>query len=141
MRGAKVLELHANRAETYLDEGRTFLHGVSFTEYDRSTGAASATGKADDAIFYSDTENADFSGAIRIQSLRDDATLSAEHLAWDGKDKLLTSGLDRTVEIRRGDGSWARGAGFSADARRKSFSFREAAEGVLVSKEAAAEAP
>ena len=41
-------------------------------------------------------------------------------------------GLDRTVEVSRGDGSWVRGAGFSADTRRRSFSFRESVEGSMV---------
>lgn len=135
--GAKLLELKAEKAESYEGAGKTVLHNVSFTEYDRTSGAPSATGEAEEAVFYTETENADFSGAIRIKSLRDDAKLSAEHLSWDGKAKTLAGGLDRTVEIERGDGSWVRGAGFFADARRRSYSYRESVEGVMVSKDEA----
>ncbi len=130
--GVRILDLKAARAETYEKEGKTVLHGVDFSEYDRNTGAVAASGRAAAAVFWTATENAEFSGNIRINAIRDNATLSSEFLAWDGQQKLLTSGLDRTVEIHRGDGSWARGAGFSADSRRRSFSFREAAEGILV---------
>jgi LPS export ABC transporter protein LptC len=133
--GVKLLELKAEKAESYDAAGKTLLHEVSFTEYDRASGEPSASGEAEEAVFYTDTENAEFSGSIKIKSLRDDASLAAEHLSWDGKAKTLAGGLDRTVEIERGDGSWVRGAGFSADARRRSYSYREAVEGVMVTKE------
>ena len=133
--GARLLELSAAAAEAYDSEGKTLLHHVTFTEYDRSTGQPSAKGRADEVVFYSDTENAEFSGSIHIDSMRDDATLDAEHLSWDGKEKLLSGGLDRTVSVRRGDGSWIRGAGFSADGRRRSIAFREAVEGVVTSSD------
>lgn len=137
--GAKLLELRAEKAESYASDGRTALHGVSFTEYDRASGKPSASGEAEEAVFYAETENAEFSGSIRISSLRDDASLVAEHLEWNGKEKTLSGGLDRTVAIKRGDGSWVRGAGFSADARRRSFSYREAVEGAMVTKDEPAE--
>ena len=44
-------------------------------------------------------------------------------------------GIDRSVTVTRGDGSWLRGAGFVADSRRRSFSFRESVEGAFVSSE------
>jgi LPS export ABC transporter protein LptC len=136
--GTKILELSANRAESYDADSKTLLFGVSFTEYDRSTGKVSTRGSADEATFYNATESAEFYGSIHIESVSNNAVLTAEHLSWNGKDKLLSSGLDRDVEIQRGDGSWVRGAGFLANARRRSFSFKGSVEGAVVSSDDAA---
>ncbi|MBL8967228.1 MAG: LPS export ABC transporter periplasmic protein LptC [Spirochaetaceae bacterium] len=138
--GARVFELRAERAETYDAARKTLLFGVSFVEYDRRDGAVATEGGSDAAILYTDTEDAEFSGNIRIDSRREDAVVAAEYLAWNAAEKKLASRLDRAVEIRRGDGSWVRGAGFSADARRRSFAFREAAAGSFAAPGAASDA-
>lgn len=137
---AKVLEIRAELAESYVESRRMVLRGVSFTEYDRSTGAAVTVGHAERAVVYTDTEDAEFSGSIVIDSSREDALLDAEYLAWDSDAKRLTSRLDRSVSVRRKDGSWIRGAGFSADLRRRSFAFRESVEGNFVVDEEESEA-
>jgi LPS export ABC transporter protein LptC len=137
IKGQLALGLHADLAESYEAEGRILLHGVTFTEYDRSTGEADAEGMADEAVFFTANENAEFSGSIEIQSRSEDAALRAEHLSWDGGTKVLSGGLDRSVTVTKGNGTWLRGAGFSADSRRRSFGFREAVEGSLVVEEEA----
>lgn len=139
--GARVFELRAERAETYDAAKKTLLYGVSFVEYDRRDGSIATEGGSDAAILYTDTEDAEFSGDIRIDSRCEDAVVAADYLAWNAAEKKLASRLDRAVEIRRGDGSWVRGAGFSADARRRSFSFREAAAGSFAAPEAEGGAP
>ncbi len=139
--GSKALELKADLAESYQAEGLLILRGVAFTQFDRVTGEASARGMADMATFHTQTEDAELSGHIFLSSLTEDTSLEAESLSWDGKAKLLQGGLDRTVRVRKGDGTWVRGAGFVSDTRRRSFTFREAVEGRLVVKdEAPAEA-
>jgi LPS export ABC transporter protein LptC len=133
--GAKALDIKAALAESWESEKRIVLHDVSFTEYKADGISVEAEGRADEAVFYTDTENADFSGSIRMRYDPQDAGLVAERLSWDAKSKTLSGGLERSVEVRRGDGTWMRGAGFSADARRLSFSFRESVEGVVVAKD------
>lgn len=135
MGGAKALSLSAGLAESYDRDGRIVLHDVSFSSYSRGTGELAAEGRAETAVFHSDTQNADFSGSITIRSSLEDASLEAEYLEWKGAEKTLSGGLDRSVSVKRGDGSWLRGAGFIADSRRRSFSFREAVEGAFVAPE------
>jgi len=135
VRGAPSFELKAARAEVYAEEKRTELTGVSFAEYDPDTGDLVSRGRAERALFWSETEDAELSGEVRLESLRQDAVLEGEYLRWDGKGKRLEGRLDRKVTVSRGDGSRVSGAGFEADARRRSFSFREGVEGLVADPE------
>jgi LPS export ABC transporter protein LptC len=134
VRGKRNLELKAARAELYETSKRTVLSDVVFSEYDPDTGELLSSGKADRAVYHNDTKDAEFSGSVRLESKKQDAILQGEYLLWSDKDKKLEGRLDRTVTISRGDGSRVSGAGFSAYARDRSFSFRESVEGRLESK-------
>ncbi len=133
--GRLAFELRAKLAEGYAESKRTVLTEVSFTEYERGTGEVANEGRADGAVLYDETEDAEFSGSIRIDSRREGAVVEAEYLAWDSSERRLESRLDRNVSVSRDDGSWMRGAGFSADARRRSFAFRDSVEGYVVVEE------
>jgi LPS export ABC transporter protein LptC len=134
-KGQLLLEMKSDYAESYTKSHRTELEGVTFTQYD-SAGKVTATGRANSATVYTDTEDAEFRGDVKLQSTGEDSILEAENLAWNSDQKRLTSGLERIVSIKRGDGSRVRGAGFEADLRRRSFSFQEGTEGVFVTKDA-----
>jgi LPS export ABC transporter protein LptC len=133
-RGRKMLEMQASRAELYVTGKKTVLTGVVFSEYDPDTGALVSRGKADEATYHTDTKDAEFSGSVRLESKRQDAVLQGEFLRWIDKDKRLEGRLDRTVTISRADGSSVSGAGFEAEARRRSFAFRGSVEGRVVTK-------
>jgi LPS export ABC transporter protein LptC len=136
VRGSRAFELKAARAEIYEEESRTVLSRVSFTEFDPDTGELVSSGTADQAVFWPEPEDAELSGSVRLQSKRQDAVLESEYLKWDGEDKRLEGRLDRTVTVSRSDGSRVSGAGFEADARRRSFLFRESVTGVVAQREA-----
>jgi LPS export ABC transporter protein LptC len=134
VRGKKNFELKASRAEVYESSKKTVLTNVSFAEYDPDTGELLSLGRADSAIYYSDTKDAEFSGNVRLESKKQDSVLEGEYLRWSDKDKRLEGRLDRIVTVSRSDGSWVSGAGFEADARKKDFSFRGSAEGQIETK-------
>jgi LPS export ABC transporter protein LptC len=134
VRGKKNFELKAARAEVYETSKKTMLTDVSFSEFDPDTGELLSFGKADSAIYHSDTKDAEFSGSVRLESKKEDAILQGEYLRWIDKDKRLEGRLDRTVTISRADGSRVSGAGFEAEARTRSFSFRESVEGRIEPK-------
>jgi len=134
VRGRKNFELEASRAEVYETSKKTILSDVSFSEYDPDTGELLSLGRADGAVYHTDTKDAEFSGSVRLESKKQDAVLQGEHLRWIDKDKRLEGRLDRTVTISRADGSRVSGAGFEADARRRSFSFRGSVEGTIEPK-------
>ncbi|MEI6874258.1 MAG: LPS export ABC transporter periplasmic protein LptC [Spirochaetota bacterium] len=130
-KGKLLLEIRAERASAYTKGHRTELEGVDFTQFNAS-GDVAATGRANAATVYTDSENAQFRGEVRLLSKSEDATLEAEELSWVSDRKTLSGGLERIVSVSRGDGAWVRGAGFEADLRRRSFSFQEASEGRFV---------
>jgi LPS export ABC transporter protein LptC len=134
VRGKPEFQLKAERAEFYETSKKTLLSGVSFSEFDPDTGELLSQGRADEAVYHTDTKDAEFSGSVRLESRKQDAILEGEYLRWIDKDKRLEGRLDRTVTIGRADGSKVSGAGFEADARRRSFAFRESVEGRIESK-------
>ncbi len=134
--GALSFRLTATRAETFDSEKKTVLQDVRFAEYDPDTGALVSRGRADSAVYHSDSVDADFSGDVRLESKRQDAILVGDSLHWDDKAKRLTGPLDRTVTISRSDGSFVSGAGFEAEALSRSFAFRGSVSGELVGKPA-----
>jgi LPS export ABC transporter protein LptC len=133
-RGKRMLELKASRAELYETSKKTVLTGVIFSEYDPDTGELVSQGRADRAIYHTDTKDAEFSGSVRLESKRQDAVLQGEYLRWIDKGKRLEGRLDRTVTISRADGSSVSGAGFEAWSRKRSFSFDGSVEGRIESK-------
>jgi LPS export ABC transporter protein LptC len=140
-RGRKLLELKASTAELYDASKRTVLVDVAFSEFDPDDGELLSLGKADRAVYHTDTKDAEFSGSVTLESRRQDAILRGEYLRWIDKDKRLEGRLDRTVTVSRADGSFVSGAGFEASGLKRSFSFRESVEGMVTSKdEPAAEA-
>ena len=134
VRGKKNFELKAARAELYLAGKKTVLVGVRFSEFDTGTGEILSLGRAENAIYHTDTKDAEFFGGVRLESRKDDAVLQGEYLRWIDKSKRLEGRLDRVVTISRADGSSVSGAGFDADARKRSFAFRESVEGRIESK-------
>jgi LPS export ABC transporter protein LptC len=134
-RGRKRLELKASTAELYDASKKTVLVDVAFSEYDPDDGELVSLGKADLAVYHTDTKDAEFSGSVTLESKRQDAILRGEYLRWIDKDKRLEGRLDRTVTISRADGSFVSGAGFEASGLKRSFSFRESVEGMVASKE------
>jgi len=135
VRGRPAFTLEADRAEVYAEEKRTVLSAVRFAEYDPDTGDLLSSGSADRAVYWTESEDAELSGAVRLESKRQEAVLEGEYLRWDGEGKRLEGRLDRAVTVRKTDGSWVSGAGFEADARRRSFVFREGVAGVAVPPE------
>jgi len=136
VRGSRAFELKAASAEIYEEQRRTVLGRVDFAEYDPDTGELISSGTAEQAVFWPETEDAELSGSVRLHSRRQDAILESEYLRWDGEGKRLEGRLDRTVTVSRSDGSRVSGAGFEADARRRSFMFRESVTGVVARREA-----
>jgi len=139
-KGSLVLEVRAARAEAYDSSHRTILTDVAFSQF-ASNGDLAATGTADAATLFTDSEDAEFRGRVRLQSKTEDSVLEAEQLTWISDSKTIRGGLERIVSIRRGDGAWVRGAGFEAEMLSRSFSFQEASEGRIVTadKEAASD--
>lgn len=136
--GRVVAEVRAQRVENFPGGGRAELHDVRYVEYDGS-GAVAAAGRADRAVYYKDSEDAEVAGAVELRSVSQRASLTAEQLYWDHAGRLLSTGAEQVVAVIRDDGSSVRGAGFEAELRGKTIHFSGPVSGRLVAETAADE--
>jgi LPS export ABC transporter protein LptC len=133
--GKILFRLNALKASIYDTLKETRLTNVSFAEYDPETGAAVTSGRATSAIFFSESENAELSGDISFYSKRNEAGLEGGYLYWDNSKKTLEGRRDRLISILKDDGSIVKGEGFSANAKKRTFSFSGRTSGVLITKD------
>ena len=147
--GSPRFRLSAERADAFRSTRTLKLVGVSFVEYERvepgldgsrslSIPVVVAEGRADSAVFNTETESADLTGNVRVRSARDGVAVSSAFIRWDGEARLLEGPSESVTTIQDDDGSRVSGAGFRADAARRSFEFSERSTGYysLPAKEA-----
>lgn len=138
--GSPRFRLSAERAEAFRSARTLKLVGVAFMEYERAEpgldGSRSmadpvvaAEGRADSAVFNTETESADLTGNVRVRSARDGVAISSGFIRWDGEARLLEGPSESVTTIQDDDGSRVSGAGFRADAARRSFGFTECTTG------------
>ncbi len=135
--GSPRFRLEAERGESYQAQKKMKLTGVRFVEYAAGGAAggaeATAEGRADSAVFYTDTESAELSGSVRFRSATDGVTVESGYLEWDGEARLLSSRAETVTTLSDDDGTSLSGSGFGADAARRSFSFGNRADGRFAS--------
>ena len=129
-----VFTLEASEARLFQKQKRTELTGVRFREYD-DNGKISVEGRANRAVYHTDTENAEIYGAVYFRSNQEEITMYAESLFWDRKARMLTANAEEAVRIVKDDGSFITGRGFSADARKKSINYSSGVRGTYVHKD------
>ena len=127
--GSPRFRLEAERGESYQAQKKMKLTGVRFVEYASGGSEATAEGRADSAVFYTDTESAELSGSVRFRSATDGVTVESGYLEWDGEARLLSSRAETVTTMSDDDGTSLSGSGFGADAARRSFSFGNRADG------------
>ncbi|MFH2113897.1 MAG: LPS export ABC transporter periplasmic protein LptC [Spirochaetota bacterium] len=138
--GSPRFRLSAERAEAFRSTRTLKLVGVGFVEYERvaprpdgsrsiAIPVIAAEGRADSAVFNTETENADLMGNVRVRSASDGVTVTSAFIHWDGEARLLEGGSESVTTIQDDDGSRVSGAGFKADAARRSFEFTERTTG------------
>ena len=126
-----VAEFDAGQVRNFPRAGRAELEEVSYAEYD-GNGILITAGSAQRAVYYTEREDAELAGAIRLRSQSQEVWLEAESLRWDEERHRLTSGTGETVQIFRDDGSQVSGSGLEVDLRRKTIRFSGPVSGTLV---------
>ena len=119
--------------ENFPRDGRAVLRDVRYTEFD-GRGAVAASGRADRAVYYTESEDAEVAGAVELRSTSQEASLKAEVLHWDEDLHLLSTDLDQVVAVSRDDGTHVRGAGLEVEMRRKTVRFSGPVSGLLVAE-------
>ena len=132
--GRLSLQMEAARAETYNSTNITVLTNAHFVEYD-SDGKSVTEGSARKVIYHSDTENAEISGSVKVHSASEKGNVSAESLSWAHKEKMLTAPPGETVFIKKDDGTFISGTGFTGDFRTRQVTFSGPVKGNYVWEE------
>jgi LPS export ABC transporter protein LptC len=117
-----IFRLEAEEARLFNKKKITVLSDVRFTEYD-DTGSTAIEGRANRAVFHTDTENAELSGDVYGYSAADEVGFFAENLTWLRDERLLKSVDSETVRIKEDDGSYIEGSYFTIDTKRKRLTF------------------
>ena len=131
--GHVVAEIRAEQVENFPRDGRAVLRDVRYTEFD-SDGQVAARARADRAVYYTDSEDAEVAGAVELRSASQKATLSADILRWDNDLRLLRTDPEEVVTISRDDGAHVQGAGLQVEVRRKTVRFSGSVSGLLVAE-------
>jgi LPS export ABC transporter protein LptC len=132
--GRLSLQMEAARAETYNSTNTTVLTGAHFVEFD-SGGGNATEGSARKVIYHLDTENAEISGEVKVHSASEKGSVSAESLSWLNKEKRLSASPEEPVLIRKDDGTFIAGTGFTGDFRTRQVTFSGPIKGTYVWEE------
>jgi LPS export ABC transporter protein LptC len=125
--------VEADKAENFTKAKRTVFSNLHYSEYD-SDGSKIVEGKANQAIYETETENAEITGNIWFHSFTEKTSIYAESLSWKKKEKLLSSKPDDLVRVVKEDGSYVQGTGFETDLRLKQIIINHGVSGSYIEK-------
>ena len=129
--GLPVFRLSAGKAYIYNKKEETRLTDVLFQEYD-DAGEVSTEGRADEAVFYTQTEDAEFWGDLHFYSTAEEASFATAYLYWSDSEKTLKGEEDSLVLIQKDSGTEIRGTGFETEARTRIVTFAGSVSGRYV---------
>ena len=129
--GLPVFRLSAGKAYIYNKKEETRLTDVLFQEYD-DNGDVSTEGRADEAVFFTQTEDAEFWGNLLFYSTSEEASFSTAYLYWSDNEKTLKGQEDSLVLIQKDSGTEIRGTGFETEARTRIVTFAGSVSGSYV---------
>ena len=115
------MSLEAARIEQYKDGKTTCAKDIDFKLIDEE-GKISTEGSC--SLVYADSEAEKYIlyDNIELHTVKDDITVSADTIKWNGKSEQLTSGRNDTVKIKKGN-TVMTGSGFSASGVSRTFAF------------------
>ena len=129
--GTPVFRLSAGTAYIYNKKEETQLLDILFQEFDRK-GKIITEGRADEALFFSKSEDAEFWGNLFFYSLSEEASFQTAYLYWSDEEKRLIGRDDGEVLIQRDTGTEILGTGFEAAARTRIVTFAGPVSGTYV---------
>lgn len=128
--GRLVVSLSASHSLSYASRNLRIIEDLSFEELD-SRGETAASGSANEARLFTDTENIELSGNVRAWSRREGGEVTGDYFYWSGDNKTIEGLADSFVRIRGEDGEQISGRGFFGNARTGEFRFSGEVEGTL----------
>jgi LPS export ABC transporter protein LptC len=130
--GDPVVRFAAEQVERYESRQTMELRQFSFEQFESRGLDVNAVGSAGRALVETDSGNISMEGGVRIAVESEDITIETETLTWQDKERFLAGGDYNPVDIKRSDGTSFTGQGFSADARRRTWSFTYGVDGIYI---------
>ncbi len=128
-----VAIVEARKAEEYLKKGEIKLEDVRYTEF-TANGKVADRGSANSAIYNTKTKDAEIVGNINIRSEIEKGEIWADRLYWSNDKRRLVGNPHEKVVLKRDDGSFVTGKGFSSDLRLREIKFSDEIEGKYIGK-------
>lgn len=132
--GVPIFRLSAATAYIYNKKEETQLSDILFQEFNRK-GEIITEGQADEALFFTESEDAEFWGNLFFYSLSEEASFQTEYLYWSNEEKRLIGRESSEVLIQRDSGTEILGTGFEAEARTRIVTFAGPVSGTYVLEE------
>jgi LPS export ABC transporter protein LptC len=126
-----VVELQADKAETYTKRNQTILEAARFSEFGTDGGIATK-GEAESVVYHTDTKNAEISGSVYVYSAAQEGSISTEYVKWEDKTRVLSANPEDLVVVKKDDGSYISGRGFVGDFRAGEVKFNGPVEGAYM---------
>jgi LPS export ABC transporter protein LptC len=133
--GDPVVRFRAQQAERYENRQTMELQNFSFEQFHGHGSEVNATGSAGSGLVELDSGNIQLEQSIIIAVESEDITIETDRLFWEDEKRILAGSDDRPVDIQRSDGTVFSGRGFSADSRRRTWTFGGGVEGSYVDTE------
>jgi len=129
-----AVAFEAQKVENYTKKKLTLLESIQFREYGNEEDILTE-GRAGSVIYHTDTENAELSGSVSVQSHTEKATVTTGALSWVKDKRLLIGKPEETVTLEKEDGSYVSGRGFQGDFKIKAVHFSGPVMGTYVYKD------
>lgn len=129
--GKPVVRLQAETVERYEKDRRMIVAFPRFFQY-ASDGEEGASGGASSAVVDLASGDVSLYGAVVLSVPREEMVIETDMLSWFDQDRVLSGDAESPVLVKKADCSFLSGFGFSADARRKSWTLSGSVSGTLV---------
>jgi LPS export ABC transporter protein LptC len=133
--GYPVVRFSAEEAQRFEKKQAMELDHFRFEQFETHADSVSATGSATLASIELESGNIRMEGGVYIEVESEDIAITTTTLEWLDKERQLSTGETEQVDITRSDGTSFTGWGFFADARRRSWEFKNGVEGTYVEKD------
>ncbi len=135
--GKPVVRLQADSVERYEKERRMVVSGARFAQY-AGDGSQGAVGGASSAVVDLESGDVSLDGAVSLSVPQEDLVIETDKLTWKNDDRVLLGSPDAPVLVKKSDGSFLSGRGFTADARSKSWTLTGSVFGTMVEEDKSA---
>jgi LPS export ABC transporter protein LptC len=130
--GNPQVRFEAELAERYESRQTMELERFSFEQFNAQGEEVNAMGSAGQASVELESGNISMKEGVRIEVDSEDITIETATLNWQDKERLLLGGAGDPVYIQRSNGTNFSGWGFTADVRRRTWTFGGGVNGTYI---------